>query len=183
MKSKITITGKEKVKFNNNVDYCVGTGRMGLALTKEYLDQLSVVQKDIGFKFIRGHGLFSDDMAIYQEFKDRSALKKTPADFKDFREYFAYVDQNAPRKIEYNFTYLDRVMDEYLKRNICAGTSARSWSLALCPASLQAASRQFFTGRAIQLRQRIIKNGQTLLRQLCVILWTAMAKKKFLPGR
>ena len=112
MKQKITITGKEKVKFNNNVDYCVGTGRMGLALTKEYMDQLSVVQKDIGFKFIRGHGLFSDDMAIYQEFKDRSALKKTPADFKDYREYFVYVDQNAPRKIEYNFTYLDRVMDE-----------------------------------------------------------------------
>ena len=65
MKTQIKLTGKEKVKFNNNVDYCVGTGRMGLALTKEYLDQLAVVQKDIGFKFIRGHGLFSDDMAIY----------------------------------------------------------------------------------------------------------------------
>ena len=118
MKTQIKLTGKEKVKFNNNVDYCVGTGRMGLALTKEYLDQLAVVQKDIGFKFIRGHGLFSDDMAIYQEFKDRSALKKGPQDFKDYREYFEYVDKNAPRIIEYNFTYLDRVVDEYVRLGI-----------------------------------------------------------------
>ena len=118
MKTQIKITGKEKVKFNNNVNYCVGTGRMGLALTKEYLDQLAVVQKDIGFKFIRGHGLFCDDMAIYQEFKDRSALKKDFKDFPSYKEYAEYVDKNAPRIIEYNFTYLDRVVDEYLRLNI-----------------------------------------------------------------
>ena len=100
MKVQIKLTGKEKLKFNNNVDYCVGTGRMGLALTKEYLDQLAVVQKDIGFKFIRGHGLFCDDMAIYQEFKDRTAHKKTPQDYKDYREYFEYDYKNSPRIIE-----------------------------------------------------------------------------------
>ena len=43
MKYQIKLSGKEKVKFNNNVDFCVGTGRMGLALTKEYLDQLKAV--------------------------------------------------------------------------------------------------------------------------------------------
>ena len=66
MKYSININGNEQIAFNNNVNYCVGTGRMGLALTKEYFDQLKVVQKDIGFKFIRGHGLFCDDMGIYQ---------------------------------------------------------------------------------------------------------------------
>ena len=70
MKYSININGNEQIAFNNNVNYCVGTGRMGLALTKEYFDQLKVVQKDIGFKFIRGHGLFCDDMGIYQEFID-----------------------------------------------------------------------------------------------------------------
>ena len=88
MKYEIKLTGKEKVKFNNNVDYCVGTGRMGLALTKEYLDQLAVVQKDIGFKFIRGHGLFCDDVGIFQVYKDRSGLKKEPKDFASYKEYF-----------------------------------------------------------------------------------------------
>lgn len=79
------------VRFNNKVAYCIGTGRMGLALQKEYMEQLALVQKEIGFSYIRGHGLFSDDMAIYQE----------------------YVDENGETKAEYNFTYLDLVMDSY----------------------------------------------------------------------
>jgi len=77
--------------FNNNVDFCVGTGRMGLALQKEYMQQLKAVQEDIGFKHIRGHGLFSDDMAIYHEYKD----------------------EDGNECVEYNFTYLDLVMDNY----------------------------------------------------------------------
>ncbi|MDE7187839.1 MAG: xylan 1,4-beta-xylosidase, partial [Lachnospiraceae bacterium] len=80
-----------RAPFHNHVDYCIGTGRMGLALQKEYLEQLRFVQEEIGFRYIRGHGLFSDDMAIYQEYEDASGVKKA----------------------EYNFTYLDLVMDGY----------------------------------------------------------------------
>lgn len=79
-----------KAFFHNNVDFCVGTGRMGLALTKEYLDELAFVQAEIGFRHIRGHGLFCDDMAIYQEY-----------------------EKDGEIHAEYNFTYLDRVMDAY----------------------------------------------------------------------
>lgn len=86
----IMITEEAKAFFHNNVDYCIGTGRMGLALTKEYQEQLKLVQKEIGFKYIRGHGLFCDDMAIYQEY-----------------------EENGEKKTEYNFTYLNRVMDSY----------------------------------------------------------------------
>ena len=118
MNYKISLKGDEKVAFNNNVDFCVGTGRMGLALTKEYFDQLALVQKDIGFKFIRGHGLFCDDMGIYQEFLDKSELTKQPQDFADFQQYFDYVEKNAKHITEYNFTYLDRVVDSYLQLNI-----------------------------------------------------------------
>ncbi|MGN0507410.1 MAG: glycosyl hydrolase [Lachnospiraceae bacterium] len=82
--------GKE-IAYNNHVDFCIGTGRMGLALQKEYMEQLKLVQEEIGFSHIRGHGLFSDDMAIYHEFQDESG------------EVHA----------EYNFTYLDMVMDSY----------------------------------------------------------------------
>ena len=35
---KIKADSKKKVLFNNQVDYCIGTGRMGLALTKEYYE-------------------------------------------------------------------------------------------------------------------------------------------------
>lgn len=113
----ISINPLEKISFNNNVDYCVGTGRMGLALTKEYFDQLEIVQKEIGFKFIRGHGLFCDDMGIYQEYLDKTGLK-SQKEFNNFMEYKEYVEKNAKRIVEYNFTYLDRVVDSYLKLNI-----------------------------------------------------------------
>ena len=85
------IAANAQVPFNNRVDFCVGTGRMGLALQKEYQDELALVQQEIGFKHIRGHGLFHDDMAIYQEYEDETGAKHA----------------------EYNFTYLDRVMDAY----------------------------------------------------------------------
>ena len=78
-------------EFHNHAGECVGTGRMGLALHREYFEQLRLVQEEIGFSHIRGHGLFCDDMAIYQE----------------------YRDANGETHAEYNFTYLDRVMDSY----------------------------------------------------------------------
>ena len=87
----IAVTQDSQAKFINNADFCVGTGRMGLALQKEYHDQLVMAQELCHFKHIRGHGLFSDDMAIYQYWKGR-----------DGSEYKGY-----------NFTYLDRVMDDY----------------------------------------------------------------------
>lgn len=86
----IKIRGDERVEFHNQVDYCIGTGRMGLALQQEYQEQLRLVQELIGFKHIRGHGLFCDDMAIYQEYTVEGKVHA-----------------------EYNFTYLDRVMDSY----------------------------------------------------------------------
>ncbi len=84
---KIDLTAETAVPFHNNVDFCVGTGRMGLALHQEYLRHLKMVQEYIGFRHIRGHGLFCDDMAIYQEDRDGN--------------------------VTYNYTYLDRVMDSY----------------------------------------------------------------------
>ncbi|MDE7298133.1 MAG: xylan 1,4-beta-xylosidase [Lachnospiraceae bacterium] len=84
------------VPFHNNVDFCIGTGRMGLALQQEYLAQLKLVQEEIGFSHIRGHGLFCDDMAIYQQYRDGSGNVKE----------------------EYNFTYLDMVMDSYRKNGL-----------------------------------------------------------------
>lgn len=85
------ISCDNKVMFNNNADFCIGTGRMNLALRHEYHNQLKMVQEDIHFKHIRGHGLFCDDMAIYQTY-----------------------EENGVEKAEYNFTYVDLVFDDYL---------------------------------------------------------------------
>lgn len=91
----VNLCATNEVPFHNNVDYCVGTGRLGLALCEEYLDELRLVQQEIGFKHIRGHGLFCDDVAIYHEY-----------------------EENGETKVEYNYTYIDRIFDKYLELNI-----------------------------------------------------------------
>ncbi|MFD9740427.1 xylan 1,4-beta-xylosidase [Umezawaea sp. NPDC059074] len=69
--------------------HCVGTGRLNLALRSDYRESLALVQRDIGFRHIRGHGLLSDDMGV---------LRMSTVD-------------NSTR---YSFTYLDQVFDSYL---------------------------------------------------------------------
>ena len=65
-RKKIVITKDSKAFFHNNVDYCVGTGRMGLALTEEYQEELRLVQKEIGFKHIRD---MDYSVMIWQSFR------------------------------------------------------------------------------------------------------------------
>ena len=103
------ITGKEKIKFNNNAFYCIGTGRMGLALQKHYFEQLKLVQEKIGFEHIRGHGLFHDDMAIYHEFQEGVPQFGPHA-------YEGWDEKKV--QVEYNWTYLDLVMDSYRELHI-----------------------------------------------------------------
>lgn len=92
----VSITPESRATFHNHAAECVGTGRMGLALQKEYQDELAMAQTLCGFRHIRGHGLFCDDMAIYQPYQDAEG---------------AWHDA-------YCFTYLDRVMDDYLAKGL-----------------------------------------------------------------
>jgi xylan 1,4-beta-xylosidase len=93
-KIKVLKESKGK-KFSGGWNFCVGTGRLGLALQKEYLDHLSIVQNEIGFKYTRGHGLFHDDIGIYRE-----------------------DEVNGEIRPFYNFTYIDRIFDAFLERGI-----------------------------------------------------------------
>ncbi|MEV5608576.1 xylan 1,4-beta-xylosidase [Streptomyces sp. NPDC052225] len=74
---------------------CVGTGRFDLALRRDYQDSLAVIQRDIGFQHIRGHGLFSDNVGVYRPY-----------------EY------QGERKVLHSFTYIDQVVDAYLELGI-----------------------------------------------------------------
>jgi xylan 1,4-beta-xylosidase len=74
---------------------CVGTGRFELALRRDYQDSLALVQREIGFRHIRGHGLFSDGVGVYRPY-----------------EY------QGSRRVRYNFGYVDQVIDAYLDLGI-----------------------------------------------------------------
>ncbi|MDQ0338589.1 xylan 1,4-beta-xylosidase [Caldalkalibacillus uzonensis] len=93
--SQIVISGEKTTKFEKKFKLCVGTGRLGLALQKEYLDHLKLVQEKIGFAYIRGHGLLHDDVGIYRE-----------------------VEIEGKKQPFYNFTYIDRIFDAFLAHNI-----------------------------------------------------------------
>ncbi len=64
---------------------CVGAGRANEGLRADWQQQLAYIKKECGFKYIRMHGLLTDDMGVYRE--DR---KGNP---------------------EYNFQYIDVLYD------------------------------------------------------------------------
>lgn len=70
---------------------CVGTGRLDLALRADYRESLALVRREIGFEFIRGHGLLSEGLGILRE-------------------------SEGTRR--YGFVYLDEVIDSYLDLGI-----------------------------------------------------------------
>ncbi len=80
--------GKTIDAFN----FCIGAGRANEGLRADWQQQLAIVQKEIGFKYIRFHGLLHDDMRVYTEDK-----------------------QGNP---QYNWQYIDRLFDFLLSVNI-----------------------------------------------------------------
>ena len=53
----------------NNKYYtkCITFGRAREGLRSDFQEQLRELQSEIGFEYIRFHGLFHDDMAVYDE--------------------------------------------------------------------------------------------------------------------
>lgn len=74
---------------------CVGTGELVLGLRRDYLDSLAVVRSEIGFRHLRGHGLFHDWLGIHRPY-----------------------DVAGHSGTRYSWTYLDQVVDAYLEVGI-----------------------------------------------------------------
>ncbi len=58
---------KEKGALNTMFKECVGAGRANEGLRADWQQQLAYVKKECGFKYIRMHGLLTDDMGVYKE--------------------------------------------------------------------------------------------------------------------
>ncbi|MEO6233311.1 MAG: glycoside hydrolase [Ferruginibacter sp.] len=58
---------KSSGKLNTMFNECVGAGRANEGLRADWQQQLAYVHKQCGFKYIRMHGLLTDDMAVYSE--------------------------------------------------------------------------------------------------------------------
>ena len=83
---------KIKGKLNTMFKQCIGAGRANEGLRADWQRQLAMTKKDCDFKYIRMHGLLTDDMGVYRE------------------------DKNG--KPEYNFQYIDVLYDYLLSIGI-----------------------------------------------------------------
>ena len=48
-------------------NFCVGAGRANEGLRADWQRQLTIAHRECGFKYIRMHGLFDDDMGVYRD--------------------------------------------------------------------------------------------------------------------
>lgn len=71
--------------LNTQFKECVGAGRANEGLRADWQQQLALTHRECGFKYIRMHGLLTDDMAFYRE------------------------DRNG--NPEYNYQYIDALYD------------------------------------------------------------------------
>jgi len=60
--------------MNPMFNACVGAGRAAEGLRADWQQQLAYVRKECGFRYIRMHGLLTDDMAVYSEDKNGKPL-------------------------------------------------------------------------------------------------------------
>jgi xylan 1,4-beta-xylosidase len=79
---------KVKGKFGTMFRECIGAGRANEGLRADWQQQLALVKKECDFKYIRMHGLLTDDMGVYRE--------------------------DHKGKPEYNFQYIDVLYDYIL---------------------------------------------------------------------
>jgi len=78
--------------LNRMFNECIGAGRANEGLRADWQQQLAYVKKECGFRYIRMHGLLTDDMAVYKE------------------------DQHG--NPEYNYMYIDPLFDYLLSIGI-----------------------------------------------------------------
>jgi xylan 1,4-beta-xylosidase len=90
---KISIDyNREAGALNTFFNECVGAGRANEGLRADWQKQLEYVKKECGFRYIRMHGLLTDDMGVYRE------------------------DRNG--KPQYNYMYVDALFDFLLSIDI-----------------------------------------------------------------
>lgn len=81
-----------KGAHNKYASYCVGAGRAAEALRMDFQNHLETAAKECGFRYLRFHGIFHDDMGVYT------------------------VDKEG--REAYNWQYVDSVYDAILDRGV-----------------------------------------------------------------
>lgn len=81
-----------------------GSGRAILSLRQSYRDDLSIVKQATGFEAVRFHGIFMDDVGLYDPGRQTINPGQSP--------------QADPNRDLYNFSYIDQIYDGLLARGV-----------------------------------------------------------------
>lgn len=66
---RFEITKNQKThKFNQHWRFSVGSDHAPMVLWSRYAEQLSFIHKELGIRYVRFHGIFSDDMEVMNDF-------------------------------------------------------------------------------------------------------------------
>ncbi|MGN0523404.1 MAG: hypothetical protein ACI4IG_03930 [Eubacterium sp.] len=65
----IDYTGETR-QVSKHWQFCVGSGHAALAHRIDYMEQLKLVHNELGIERVRFHGIFNDDMNVYQRLSD-----------------------------------------------------------------------------------------------------------------
>ncbi|GKX65753.1 GH39 family glycosyl hydrolase [Inconstantimicrobium mannanitabidum] len=88
----LDLTSYNNTTFTKYWNKVTSIGRASLCLRHEIRRQIEIAQTDIGYEFIRFHGIFSDDMMVYKEDNDGNPI--------------------------YNWTYIDEIFDFFYRVNL-----------------------------------------------------------------
>jgi xylan 1,4-beta-xylosidase len=86
----IRVPAEPRGRLSGAWRHCVSTGRLDLALRRDHQDSLALIQREIGFRHIRGHRPLNDGMGVYRP----------------------YAWQGT-RQVRHSFTHVDQVIDAY----------------------------------------------------------------------
>jgi len=104
--SVITINTQDAgTPFPHFWEQIFGSGRAVLSLRQSYRDDLHTVKDATGFDAVRFHGIFMDDVGLY----DPNATTQNPGQA---------VQKAQPGQSPYNFSYIDQIYDGLLANHI-----------------------------------------------------------------
>lgn len=98
--------------------HSVGSGHASLGLRNAYLDHLQIVKEECGFDYLRFHGIFHDDMRVFDYEVNGGSVTFNWKYQKSQENNVAEMINSAEKKPVYNWQYVDMLYDGLLDKGV-----------------------------------------------------------------
>lgn len=141
----------------------IGNDHAFQLLRTDVCEHIKLAHDELGIKYIRFHGIFCDDMLVFQRFSDLKSFKALP---------------QADNIGEISFKQVSVALDNVLKCGL-----KPFLELSFMPSALAERNpRRVYAIKIIPPCPRIWKNGVNLSKSLCNFFWNVTAKRRWKLG-